>query len=279
MIRESPHCTPLVAALTFAVLAASALAEPLTDTFPIETDAYIDSRDPIYNYGVSTTAKVVVNGLDNSLCRVLFQLPEAAWSIPADRIISANVWFYVWFDQTASRTVRLHPLTTCFAEGTGDGTLSGDGATWLTRDGTTLWQSAGGDYDPIVWVNAVETANWFSWDIADLWEDAHLRACGAMLRMNDESFVGAQGMPRAPFTSSDGPSSQQPYLEVVYQPAPGDFDADGDVDLDDYQVLYPCLTGQNQPYAQPDCGAADLDVDGDVDLADFALFAAEFTGP
>ena len=57
----------------------------------------------------------------------------------------------------------------------------------------------------------------------------------------------------------------------------GDYDADGDVDLDDYAAFADCLAGPElvPGITQPQCAAAckaafDLDGDGDVDLADFA---------
>ena len=37
--------------------------------FPLDVDTYIDSRSPTFNWGVGTTAKVVVNGADGSLTR------------------------------------------------------------------------------------------------------------------------------------------------------------------------------------------------------------------
>ena len=64
----------------------------------------------------------------------------------------------------------------------------------------------------------------------------------------------------------------------------GDFDADGDVDLDDYVDFVACLTGpggypsSSTPGWAAACLAAfDADMDGDVDLADFAPFQAAFT--
>ncbi len=65
--------------------------------------------------------------------------------------------------------------------------------------------------------------------------------------------------------------------------APGDADADDDVDLDDFAMFAPCFGGSGA-LAPPDgCdprdfAALDLDCDGDLDLADFALFAEHFTG-
>jgi len=63
----------------------------------------------------------------------------------------------------------------------------------------------------------------------------------------------------------------------------GDFDADLDVDLDDFAALSACLAGPEETPApaSPDCVAAclsafDFDADNDVDLGDFAQFQALF---
>jgi len=52
---------------------------------------------------------------------------------------------------------------------------------------------------------------------------------------------------------------------------PGDFDLDGDVDMEDFGHLQDCFSGSAQPHGS-DCGDADIDDDGDVDVADFAEF-------
>jgi len=56
----------------------------------------------------------------------------------------------------------------------------------------------------------------------------------------------------------------------------GDFDADGDVDVEDYALLAPCIAGPNQS-AAPACRPFDADLDGDVDLLDVAEFLHEMT--
>jgi hypothetical protein len=203
-------------AVTCTVLSAPAGADPNVTRFDIDVDARIDSRDPNHNFGVSTTARVIVNGDDGSLVRSLIRLPKDMWSIPGQDVISAKVYFYLWRDSTGGRTVRLHPVTRWFEEGTGDGTPSGDGATWETWDGVNAWTTPGGDYDPNVFVEPNEGTNWFCWDITSMWDNTDLRSHGAVLRMNDESDPGDGNMPRAPFTSSDGTLGERPYVEVVY---------------------------------------------------------------
>ncbi len=65
----------------------------------------------------------------------------------------------------------------------------------------------------------------------------------------------------------------------------GDFDRDGNLDLDDFSewtahVTGPCAAEPCWPTAYPDpCGnIADFDDDGDIDLHDFGLFQQQFSG-
>lgn len=68
-------------------------------------------------------------------------------------------------------------------------------------------------------------------------------------------------------------------VEIVFLPehVPGDFDADGDVDLKDFQTFAYCMNGPEVGYPEG-CEAADFDGDADVDLADSADFQGFFTG-
>jgi len=190
------------------------VAAPLS--FPIATDAYLDSRSANVdrNYGGATTVKALINSSDASVCRGLFRLPPELELYEPEEIAAANVYFYVWQDNTADRNVTLYPLTRDFAEGAGNGATNVEGATWQTCDGTNAWTAPGGDYDaafPVVGVK--ETVldpdlndRFFRWDLAPLLANetarSNLLAHGALL-MIDEEPVPATGMPRAPFTSSD----------------------------------------------------------------------------
>lgn len=69
-------------------------------------------------------------------------------------------------------------------------------------------------------------------------------------------------------------------LPLPADPAPGDIDEDGDVDVADFGFFQLCFNGPSRPPGLGDsCHAADLDRDGDVDLADFGGFLACFNGP
>ncbi len=58
----------------------------------------------------------------------------------------------------------------------------------------------------------------------------------------------------------------------------GDFDRDGDVDLNDFSRFQICLTGRDVPQGDPDCRDARLDADGDVDAQDLTLFQRCLSG-
>jgi len=62
------------------------------------------------------------------------------------------------------------------------------------------------------------------------------------------------------------------------EPFPGDFDADGDVDQEDFGRFQVCYSGFGQPHG-PACTDQDLDADGDVDTADFSLLEACLSDP
>jgi len=67
-------------------------------------------------------------------------------------------------------------------------------------------------------------------------------------------------------------------VEVNVIPAPGDFDADGDVDQEDFGHLQECMTGNGTPQNDPACLDARLDADTDVDINDFAVFQSCMAG-
>jgi len=60
---------------------------------------------------------------------------------------------------------------------------------------------------------------------------------------------------------------------------PGDFNLDGDVDLEDFGTFQICYSGPGVPQLDAACSEARLDDDTDVDLDDFALWQTCFSGP
>ncbi len=207
-------------------------------TFPIVTDAYLDSAsaNASKNYGAATTIKVLVNTNDSSVCRGLLQLPPEAGLYEPGDIEQAIVLLYVWQDRTTNLNITLFPLVSPFAEGTAFGTTNASGATWTTRDGTNAWLNPGGDFDtnhPVVGVKEEVldpgmNDRFFSWDITSLLTNsavrAHLLNHGALLRI-DEPPPPVIGMPRAPFTSSDDlayAGEYRPQIRLVIRPRTAD---------------------------------------------------------
>ncbi|MCP4591748.1 MAG: PEP-CTERM sorting domain-containing protein [bacterium] len=58
---------------------------------------------------------------------------------------------------------------------------------------------------------------------------------------------------------------------------PGDFDGDGDIDLNDYTNFEACFEGPGVG-TSAGCDAGDMDVDSDVDMWDAVTFTTAFTG-
>lgn len=68
------------------------------------------------------------------------------------------------------------------------------------------------------------------------------------------------------------------YVDAPPPPVPGDFDDDGDVDMDDFGHFQWCLSGSSVPQPDPACAGARLDGDSDVDEADLILFLECMSG-
>ena len=68
-------------------------------------------------------------------------------------------------------------------------------------------------------------------------------------------------------------TSSQAVLTISGSAAvPGDFDGDGDADLEDFGHFQVCLTGPATPQEDPECQDVKFDGDSDVDQEDFAVF-------
>jgi len=79
--------------------------------------------------------------------------------------------------------------------------------------------------------------------------------------------------------NSDGPTDRIPNgAEPLVVAWPGDFDADGDVDVSDFATFQVCFNGSAKPPALPSCDTADIDSDGDVDVDDYGRFQLCFNG-
>jgi hypothetical protein len=108
------------------------------------------------------------------------------------------------------------------------------------------------------------------------WLDEPGTNFGWLLRGNEATLSTAKR-----FDSRENPIlANQPVLVVDYTaaPRPGDYDGDGDVDLDDYGRFSGCVLGPDQGLG-PGCAPGDFDSDSDVDLRDCADFQSAFGDP
>ena len=104
-------------------------------------DNYISSysTSTTNNYGASTTLKVTRNA-SSAQRGSLFKWNVS--SIPSGATVSsASLTLYV--STAASQVYNLYNMRRSWVEGTGASSESGDGATWLTYDGTNTWMTSG----------------------------------------------------------------------------------------------------------------------------------------
>ena len=98
--------------------------------------------------------------------------------------------------------------------------------------------------------------------------------------LRDENTTNTKGQEMYDLWNNNGkcpPENMAQAQLTQAEPAPGDYDSDGNVDLDDYANFPGCMTGPGGGIL-PNCGPFDFDVDVDVDLQDFGGFQEGFTG-
>lgn len=134
---------------------------------------------------------------------------------PGARIVSASLDLWANSVQTPG-TVEVFRVTSDWTEGScqGGGGCTADGATWDFSDGTTYWDTPGGDIDPDpVASRHVDAADsWHAFDVTDpvsAWARGDLPNYGFMLQ--------SVGIANPQFDSSDGTTpAQHPKLTVEY---------------------------------------------------------------
>ncbi len=116
-------------------------------------------------------------------------------------------------------TVSAHPLTRSWVEGTnawGDGAQP-NGASWNTHDGSTAWNSPGGDYDgqSKVDANTPGAYGWVEWDIKEFveaWVNGDSENHGVILITHDRPNEDYLKM----LTSFEG-QNNKPQLVIEYE--------------------------------------------------------------
>ena len=128
--------------------------------------------------------------------------------------------------------------------------------------------------------------SWIAGDTSNPIDPDNLGAAGIPLSVIDDlGFPGnfllrAQGGPAPNDCNQNGIPDECDTIDA------GDFDGDGNVDLDDFRAFEDCMAGPQIPPDPPVAGCADacldafdFDADGDVDLGDFDEFQGLFDGP
>ena len=149
-----------------------------------------------------------------------------------------------------------------------------------------------------LWVTMPGSIRKFSHDgtLLDTITDPELEPHGIALDENEDLYVtnanayevfvfdpNGSLVDRMPLDMGPAPDPLLVLYGIAFEVTPPlpDFDGDGDVDLNDYDVFSQCLAASGpgrEPPFQECLDVFDLDWDFDVDVADFARFAASFTG-
>jgi len=182
---------------------------------PAGTDTYIDSGNPGANYGGSDTIVLKGGGRDYGLLR--FDVS----SIPAGAYVqSATLALYSTNGSGGpSDSVTAYRATRAWTEGTKNGGLPADGATWNTYNGLLGWTTPGADYDASSGVSSpLAGSGWNSLDVTQLvagWTAGISPNYGMLL-------VPSNGVTNGSYTSGDSATSAQwPKLTITWFPPCG----------------------------------------------------------
>ena len=161
-------------------------------------DTYIGSSRPAWNRGAETSLQAGdLPGADRGTMRSLLDFDLSC--IPAGATINSATMSLYQMGQgdSSSPTLDAHYLTGDWSEGTGSGSVTGDGATWNTYDGSSNWASPGGDFNTVASASAVApgaTGVWVDWDLATLtqdWADGTIDNFGVLIKQDLENPAGS----------------------------------------------------------------------------------------
>lgn len=178
------------------------------------TDTYIrDGANDDNNFGAATILKVN-NASAEEASLIQFDLS----SLPAGAdIIEARLSLYLaGGDAVTDGVVDVFRVTRDWVEGVEDGNQPAalSGATYVDYDGTSRWDTEGGDYERTamasVSINALTPA-WYDWDItsvASQWHSGATANYGVIVR------ASSGDVDKIFFTSSDGVAAERPTLTL-----------------------------------------------------------------
>ncbi|MBN2563814.1 MAG: family 16 glycosylhydrolase [Phycisphaerae bacterium] len=174
-------------------------------------------------------------------------------------------------------------LTSAGGAQDGDNAVDGNiGTAWASEPGDPQWiEIALGDRYEIhqivlEWADA--HAQEYDIDVSDNgvdWTTVHSTTTGAGGTEPINLFAVAQYIRLYAHVGGTAGGCSLYEFEVYGRLQPGDIDGDGNVDLDDFDLLADCMTGPDVEVL-PGCYEADLDRSTAVDLLDFAKLQAAF---
>ncbi len=265
-------------------------------------DAHILQEHPLYNTGGSSVLEATrYTGADSTHDRsIVVKFTALDTSLEAGKVLQQASLTLNYFDSRNDpggvvKTLYVHKLLHDWGEGTKtavNGEWAGAGEVCWTKP----FGATGGDNpnwngtldaqyaDPValasVALGGSEDHGPASFDVTEAVRD-HLASptqnFGFVIR-EEEGSESAQDGTRQFRSREYALIGNRPSLTLTFvAPAAGDFDLDGDVDLDDYDTYFaPCYMGPGSQVTQ-ECQKCDLDDDHDVDLLDFATFQYSFT--
>jgi len=155
-------------------------------------DTSIESGQPSFNRGAEAYLRAADDAaMGTTRSALQFDLS----GIPAgSTIVSATMALYQMGQGDASTpTLEVHALNRNWTEGTGTGSATGDGATWLKYDGANDWPLAGGDFNPAAAASSPGLAvsgDWVNWSLTGLtqsWVNSAATNYGALIKQDTES--------------------------------------------------------------------------------------------
>jgi hypothetical protein len=196
----------------------------IVESYIASADTYMSSYNATYNYGAQTYMRVTQspNYPRGSLIR---------WdlsSIPAEAIVS-EVSLTLNVSTPASATYNLYNMRRAWVEGSGAGSQTGNGATWVTYNGTNSWGTNGAAntsndrYNTNLWGAGSSTFSTSGSKTVDLntaglaaiqgWVDGSIGNYGLTI----QNYGGSATDYDVQFSTKDNPTpANRPRLNIIY---------------------------------------------------------------